>query len=216
LKNIELDLSVDLYNFKTCIENTAQSAIELMHSYHNRLYFFVFLYFLYFCINCKIVSIVGYSATYKRLQSVLCCIKQICLQYIHNVRGTTKSSNYALKVAEKSKSHPIDFLLLTNEKLKNVTKANYCLRNPILNTTTSETEETESIERFIEGQTLSLLYDSAPRSPPPPLFYQDVRPTTHKKTEKERQLADGDGRGVGGKGMGVEPNHTTAKKPGPL
>jgi hypothetical protein len=32
---------------------------------------------------------------------------------------------------------------------------------------------------------------------------------THRKTEKERQLATG-------KGVGVEPNHTTARKPGHL
>jgi hypothetical protein len=32
---------------------------------------------------------------------------------------------------------------------------------------------------------------------------------THRKTKKERQLAEGR---VGGKGMSEEPNHTTAKK----
>jgi hypothetical protein len=37
-------------------------------------------------------------------------------------------------------------------------------------------------------------------------------PATHSKTEKERQYADGRKR----KGTGVEPNHTTARKLGPL
>jgi hypothetical protein len=37
-------------------------------------------------------------------------------------------------------------------------------------------------------------------------------PATLRKTEKERQLADG----RGGKEVDVEPNHTTARKPGPL
>ncbi len=35
------------------------------------------------------------------------------------------------------------------------------------------------------------------------------RQATHRKTEKERQLADGEG-------AGLEPNHTTARKLGPL
>jgi hypothetical protein len=34
----------------------------------------------------------------------------------------------------------------------------------------------------------------------------------YRKTEKERQLADG----RGGKGVSEEPNHTTPRKPGPL
>jgi hypothetical protein len=34
----------------------------------------------------------------------------------------------------------------------------------------------------------------------------------HWKSDKERQLADG----RGGKGVGEEPYHTTARKPGPL
>jgi hypothetical protein len=39
-----------------------------------------------------------------------------------------------------------------------------------------------------------------------------ARTTTHRKTEKEIQLADG----RGGKGVGEDPNHTTARQPGPL
>jgi hypothetical protein len=47
---------------------------------------------------------------------------------------------------------------------------------------------------------------------PSPLSRQKAGPATHRKTEKERQLVDGRGR----KRVGVEPNHTTARKPGPL
>ncbi len=53
----------------------------------------------------------------------------------------------------------------------------------------------ESIERFVEDQAFSPSYD-----------------LEHRKTEKERQLAQE----KGGKRVGEEPNHTTAKKPGPL
>ncbi len=38
--------------------------------------------------------------------------------------------------------------------------------------------------------------------------YDLARPATHRKTEKEGQLADGRG--------GEEPNYTTVSKPGPL
>jgi len=69
----------------------------------------------------------------------------------------------------------------------------------------------ESIEALIEGQFFFQAVDSAPR-PPSPISRQSAGPATHRKTEKERQLADG----RGGKGVGVEPNHTTARKPGPL
>jgi hypothetical protein len=46
---------------------------------------------------------------------------------------------------------------------------------------------------------------------PAPLSRQQARPATHKKTEKERQLAEGKGMG---KGVGEEPNDTTARKLG--
>ncbi len=39
--------------------------------------------------------------------------------------------------------------------------------------------------------------------------------TTHRKTEKERQVVDERGGGGGG-GVGEELNHATARKPGPL
>ncbi len=41
------------------------------------------------------------------------------------------------------------------------------------------------------------------------LPHRSPRPATHGKTEKKTQLADGR------EGMGEEPNHTTAKNPGP-
>ncbi len=62
--------------------------------------------------------------------------------------------------------------------------------------------EAESIERFIGGQAFSLSYDLAPAPPTP----QDARPATQGMTEINRQLANGR----------EEPNHTTARKPGPL
>jgi hypothetical protein len=52
---------------------------------------------------------------------------------------------------------------------------------------------------------------------PPPPPRQQARPSTHRKTEEERQLADereceGINKGEGAK----SPNHTTARKPGTL
>ncbi len=67
----------------------------------------------------------------------------------------------------------------------------------------------EGIERLIKGQAILRSYDLAPRPYTlPHLSRQLARPATHRKTE--RQLA---GRRRG-KGAGVEPNHTTARKPG--
>jgi hypothetical protein len=48
--------------------------------------------------------------------------------------------------------------------------------------------------------------------PPPSLSRQLAPPATHRKTEKERQVADS--RGM--ERAGEEPNHTTTRKPGPL
>ncbi len=46
--------------------------------------------------------------------------------------------------------------------------------------------------------------------PPPPL--PSAISTTHRKTEKKRQLTNGKGARV----VGEKPNHTTARQPGPL
>ncbi len=68
----------------------------------------------------------------------------------------------------------------------------------------------ESFVRFIEGQAFLLSYDSAPR--PPPTLSSVGKLYQRYIGEKERQLADG----RGGKAVGVEPNETTARKPGLL
>ncbi len=53
------------------------------------------------------------------------------------------------------------------------------------------------------------------RPPPPPAPFSKLDPATHRKTEQERQVADGIG-GKGVRGVREEPNPTTARKPGPL
>jgi hypothetical protein len=58
---------------------------------------------------------------------------------------------------------------------------------------------------FLRGRMIWLLAHPSPSLPTVP------RQATNRKTEKERQLSDG--RGV--KGVGVEPNHTHIRKPGP-
>jgi hypothetical protein len=68
----------------------------------------------------------------------------------------------------------------------------------------------ESIERIIVVQAFSRSYNLAPRPPPSPSVISTS--DAHWKTEKERQLADG----TGGRGVGRELNHTTARKPGIL
>jgi hypothetical protein len=59
------------------------------------------------------------------------------------------------------------------------------------------------IELFVEGQAFSRSYDFDPR-PTPPL--PPAKPATHRKTEKERKVADERGWGKG----------ATAGEPGPL
>jgi hypothetical protein len=59
--------------------------------------------------------------------------------------------------------------------------------------------------RLSRGQMIRLLTHPLP---PSPVIKLDRRPM-HKKTEKERHLADERGR------MGEEANHMIAKKPGP-
>jgi hypothetical protein len=71
----------------------------------------------------------------------------------------------------------------------------------------------ENIQPIIEAQAFLPLHDLAPpppRSPTSPvskLYYA----ATHRKTEEERQLPD-----WRLEGRGKEPNHTTARKSGPL
>jgi hypothetical protein len=62
------------------------------------------------------------------------------------------------------------------------------------------------------GPAFSQSYDLAPRPthPPSPVSKLDRR---QRKIKKERQLGN---RRVGGKEVGEKPNHTTARKPGPL
>ncbi len=51
-------------------------------------------------------------------------------------------------------------------------------------------------------------YDSAPRPPPPPPFSKLDRRHTGRLRKRDSLLT--------GEGAGVEPNHTTARKLGPL
>ncbi len=57
-------------------------------------------------------------------------------------------------------------------------------------------------------------YGSSP-TPSPPFRVSKVDRAIHSKTEKERHLAEGRG-GKGGRGVGEEPNHTTARNLGHL
>jgi hypothetical protein len=68
--------------------------------------------------------------------------------------------------------------------------------------------ESETIELFIEDQALSPSYDLAPPPPRRPPSVNSSRPATHKKTERDILLTK--------EGVGVEPNHTKARKPGPV
>jgi hypothetical protein len=71
--------------------------------------------------------------------------------------------------------------------------------------------QAKSIEWFIEGQDFSRLYELAP--PPPPVRKLSTG-DTKEDWEIERELADG--KNEGGNGEGQEPNHNTARRPGPL
>jgi hypothetical protein len=71
------------------------------------------------------------------------------------------------------------------------------LAQPINNAQCAEWGSPESIEWFIADQAFSPFYDLAPPPPPLPSPVSTVDGDTHKKTENERQLADGRG-GVGG------------------
>jgi hypothetical protein len=70
---------------------------------------------------------------------------------------------------------------------------------------------------LLKTRIFSWSYDSASRKPSSPqLSRQYARPATHtveRLRKREKQLDDG---GEVGKGVGEEPNHTTARKAGPL
>jgi hypothetical protein len=72
----------------------------------------------------------------------------------------------------------------------------------------------ESIELFVKGQAFSRTYDLAPRPTLPPSSPSPVSKLDRRHTGKLRKrdslLTEG------GKGVGEEPNHTNARKPGPL
>ncbi len=80
-------------------------------------------------------------------------------------------------------------------------------------TMTSSGMWAENMEWFTEDQTFSPSYDLAPPTPLlPPL--RSVSSTGDTQEDWEREIF-ADGRG-GKVGVGEEPNHTTARKPGPL
>jgi hypothetical protein len=69
--------------------------------------------------------------------------------------------------------------------------------------------QAESIERFIDDHAFSPSYDLAP--PPPPST------SSTGNTQEDRQLRNRENMLMGEEaGGGKEPNHTTARKPGPL
>ncbi len=68
----------------------------------------------------------------------------------------------------------------------------------------------ESTEWFTEFQAFLLSYDSAPRPPLYPLSRQQVVSLSQPSCVSPVEFTGG------GDGVGEEPNHTTARKPGPL
>jgi hypothetical protein len=71
--------------------------------------------------------------------------------------------------------------------------------------------ELKEYECFIADLACSLSYDLAP-SPPPPLS-----PVGKHNQQRTRRLRKRDNLLMGeGEGVGEEPNHTAARKPGPL
>jgi hypothetical protein len=65
---------------------------------------------------------------------------------------------------------------------------------------------------IIESKAFLRSTDLAPRPLPPPSPASKLDQRQHKETDEEIQAADG----RGGKRVGEELNHTTARKPGPL
>ncbi len=72
----------------------------------------------------------------------------------------------------------------------------------------------QRIEWFIEGQAFSRSSDLAPPPTPPPTSQLSVSSTGDTPVDWERESSCW--REGGGGGIGEEPNHTTARKPGPL
>ncbi len=70
--------------------------------------------------------------------------------------------------------------------------------------------KSESIEWFIKSQAFSRSYDLVPR----PLTLTSVSSTGDTQEDREREAVCR--WEVGGRGVGEEPNHTTARKLGPL
>jgi hypothetical protein len=68
-----------------------------------------------------------------------------------------------------------------------------------------QTGSSETLIGWKSGKPLLSLYGTKWRE-------RGCGPSTHRKTEKERQLADEDGK----EGVGEESNHTSARKPGPV
>ncbi len=71
--------------------------------------------------------------------------------------------------------------------------------------------QSESIEWFLEDQAFSLSYDLAPHQPLP-LYRQQVFSFLGLTVCRRSSSRTGSGT----EGVGKEPNHTTARKPGPL
>jgi hypothetical protein len=69
-----------------------------------------------------------------------------------------------------------------------------------------QTGSSETLIGWKSGKPLMSLYGTEWRE-------RGYGPSTHRKTEKERQFADGDGKEGGGR---EKSNHTTSRKPGPL
>jgi hypothetical protein len=69
----------------------------------------------------------------------------------------------------------------------------------------------ESIEGFIEDRAFLRLYESAQHPPPFPFSCQQVFSLSQSSSVSPVELTDRRDRGIG-----VEPNHTTARKLGPL
>ncbi len=83
----------------------------------------------------------------------------------------------------------------------------------LLHTVHCRAEKRVPIESFLEDQAFLRSYDSAPRPPPIPLSRQQVISFSQSSCVSPVELTDR----RGGKGVhGQEPNHKTARKPGPI